>query len=107
MSASILETCKLLTRWAFEYFDQTTTGSTIRIDSTRHSITTAQWCSNGFMTSKRLMRDNQPRLVKILERPAGQQVAPFQGLLESGIAVGYVFLQGAQFVACKLAPQPI
>ena len=26
------------------------------------------------------------RLVKILERPAGQQVAPFQGLLESGIA---------------------
>ena len=23
MSASILETCKLLTRWAFEYFDQT------------------------------------------------------------------------------------
>ena len=33
--------------------------------------------------------------------------APFQGLLESGIAVGYVFLPGAQFVACKLAPQPI
>ena len=29
-------------------------------DSTRHSITTAQWCSNGFMTSKLLMRDNQP-----------------------------------------------
>ena len=25
------------------------------------------------------------RLVKILERPVGQQVAPFQGLLESGI----------------------
>ncbi len=47
------------------------------------------------------------RLVKILERPAGQQFAPFQGLLESGIAVGYVFLPGAQFVACKLAPQPI
>ena len=44
---------------------------------------------------------------KILERPAGQQFAPFQGLLESGIAVGYVFLPGAQFVACKLAPQPI
>ena len=35
------------------------------------------------------------RLVKILERPAGQQFAPFQGLLESGIAVGYVFLPGA------------
>ena len=47
------------------------------------------------------------RLVKILERPTGQQFAPFQGLLESGIAVGYVFLPGAQFVACKLAPQPI
>ena len=31
----------------------------------------------------------------------GQQVAPFQGLLESGIAVGYVFLPGAQFVACS------
>ena len=42
-----------------------------------------------------------PRLVKILERPVGQQVAPFQGLLESGIAVGYVFLPGAQFVACS------
>ena len=41
------------------------------------------------------------RLVKILERPVGQQVAPFQGLLESGIAVGYVFLPGAQFVACS------
>ena len=37
----------------------------------------------------------QPRLVKTLERPAGQQFAPFQGLLESGIAVGYVFLPGA------------
>ena len=24
MSASILKTCKLQTRWAFEYFDQTT-----------------------------------------------------------------------------------
>ena len=43
----------------------------------------------------------QGRLVKILERPAGQQFAPFQGLLESGIAVGYVFLPGAQFVACS------
>ena len=32
-----------------------------------------------------------PRLVKILERPAGQQFAAFQRLLESGIAVGYVF----------------
>ena len=31
------------------------------------------------------------RLVKILERPTGQQFAPFQGLLESAIAVGYVF----------------
>ena len=31
------------------------------------------------------------RLVKILERPAGQQFAAFQRLLESGIAVGYVF----------------
>ena len=41
------------------------------------------------------------RLVKILERPAGQQFAPFQGLLESGIAVGYVFFPGAQFVACS------
>ena len=52
-------------------------------------------------------RSHHGRLVKILERPAGQQFAPFQGLLESGIAVGYVFLPGAQFVACKLAPQPI
>ncbi len=43
----------------------------------------------------------QGRLVKILERPAGQRFAPFQGLLESGIAVGYVFLPGAQFVACS------
>ena len=32
-----------------------------------------------------------PRLVKIFERPAGQQFAAFQRLLESGIAVGYVF----------------
>ena len=32
-----------------------------------------------------------PRLVKILERPAGQQFAAFQRLLESAIAVGYVF----------------
>ena len=32
-----------------------------------------------------------PRLVKILERPAGQQFAPFQRLLESAIVVGYVF----------------
>ena len=31
------------------------------------------------------------RLVKILERPAVQRFAPFQRLLESGIAVGYVF----------------
>ena len=31
------------------------------------------------------------RLVKILERPAVQQFAPFQRLLESGIAVGSVF----------------
>ncbi len=31
------------------------------------------------------------RLVKILERAAGQQFAPFQGPLESAIAVGYVF----------------
>ena len=31
------------------------------------------------------------RLVKILERPAGQQFAPFQRPLESAIAVGYVF----------------
>ena len=31
------------------------------------------------------------RLVNILERPAGQQFAPFQRLLESAIAVGYVF----------------
>ena len=31
------------------------------------------------------------RLVKIFERPAGQQFAPFQKLLESAIAVGYVF----------------
>ena len=31
------------------------------------------------------------RLVKILERPAGQQFAPFQRLLDSAIAVGYVF----------------
>ena len=30
------------------------------------------------------------RLVKILERPAGQKIAPFQRLLESAIAVGYV-----------------
>ena len=42
------------------------------------------------------------RLVKILERPAGQQFAPFRGLLESGIAVGYVFLPGAQFVAWRM-----
>ena len=40
-------------------------------------------------------RLTRSRLVKILERPAGQQFAPFQGLLESGIAVGYVFLPGA------------
>ncbi len=33
----------------------------------------------------------QPRLVEILERPAGQQFAPSQGPLESAIAVGYVF----------------
>ena len=32
-----------------------------------------------------------PRLVKILERPAVQQFAPFQRLLESAIVVGYVF----------------
>ena len=31
------------------------------------------------------------RLVKILERPAVQQFAPFQRLLESAIVVGYVF----------------
>ena len=31
------------------------------------------------------------RLVKILERPAGQQFAPFKRPLESSIAVGYVF----------------
>ena len=31
------------------------------------------------------------RLVKILECPAGQQFASFQRLLESAIAVGYVF----------------
>ena len=31
------------------------------------------------------------RLVKILERRARQQFAPFQGPLESAIAVGYVF----------------
>ena len=31
------------------------------------------------------------RLVKILERPAGQQFAPFPRPLESAIAVGYVF----------------
>ena len=41
------------------------------------------------------------RLVKILEGPAGQQFAPFQRPLESAIAVGYVFLPGAQFVACS------
>ena len=35
------------------------------------------------------------RLVKILERPARQQFAPFQRLLESAIVVGYVFLPGA------------
>ena len=33
----------------------------------------------------------KPRLVKILERAAGQQFAPFQRLLESAIAVGCVF----------------
>ena len=33
----------------------------------------------------------RPRLVKILERPAGQQFAPSQRPLESAIAVGYVF----------------
>ena len=32
-----------------------------------------------------------PRLVKRLERPAGQQFAPFQRVLESAIVVGYVF----------------
>ena len=32
-----------------------------------------------------------PRLVKILERPVGQQFAPFQRPFESAIAVGYVF----------------
>ena len=31
------------------------------------------------------------RLVKIFERPAGQQFAAFQRLLESAIEVGYVF----------------
>ena len=31
------------------------------------------------------------RLVKILERAAGQQFSPFPKLLESTIAVGYVF----------------
>ena len=31
------------------------------------------------------------RLVKIFERPSGQQFAPFQRLLESAIVVGYVF----------------
>ena len=49
----------------------------------------------------RLSEAAAARLVKILERPAGQQFAPFRGLLESGIAVGYVFLPGAQFVACS------
>ena len=34
---------------------------------------------------------NDARLVKILERPAVQQFAPFQRLLESAIVVGYVF----------------
>ena len=34
---------------------------------------------------------SRPRLVKIFERPSGQQFAPFQRLLESAIAVGYVF----------------
>ena len=31
----------------------------------------------------------------------GQQFVHFQGLLEFGIAVGYVFRPGAQFVACS------
>ena len=35
--------------------------------------------------------DTGVRLVKILECPSGQQFAPFQRLLESAIAVGYVF----------------
>ena len=34
---------------------------------------------------------HESRLVKILERPAGQQFAPVQEPLESAIAVGYVF----------------
>ena len=38
---------------------------------------------------------------KYSDAQRGQQFAPFQGLLESGIAVGYVFLPGAQFVACS------
>ena len=33
------------------------------------------------------------RLVKILERPAGQQLAPSPRPLESAIAVGYVVLR--------------
>ena len=38
-----------------------------------------------------VVRSGKARLVKILERPAGQQFAPSQRPLESAIAVGYVF----------------
>ena len=41
--------------------------------------------------SRPYVSNDNPRLVKILEGPAGQQFAPSQRLLESAIAVGYVF----------------
>ena len=47
--------------------------------------------SGGLLDAARMARSAPTRLVKILERPAVQQFAPFQRLLESAIAVGYVF----------------
>ena len=52
-------------------------------------------------TGPRAAGGELPRLVKILERPAGQQFSPFQGPLESAIAVGYVFQFSRRNHQCK------
>ena len=72
-----------------------------------HTERNHQGLGNELLTPLPASANDAGRLVKILERPAGQQFAPFRGLLESGIAVGHVFLPGAQFVACSSPRQPI
>ena len=55
----------------------------------QHTLAALHRLRSGWL-STRTARINA-RLVKILEGPAGQQFAPFQSLLESTVAVGYVF----------------